>query len=582
MSFFWRTVSLFIIILICSTLFDLYKITFSQKEGLVDVLLLLGILVGALILLLFFSRKKAPSASRIEVADREEAVESYQPVWDTIQIIRMKRNDETKWQNAKSWLGGLPSIDPKKWPRNPESGLPLHHIAHVDLTELPYDQNIPNLPKEGTLSFFADTELEDDDIAAAVVYTSANNNFSPTLPPDDCPPLHGENWGYSLKCAPNKADAARVFRRWPIEFILVPLGKNVIEFGPAPSSIHIFSDADTVDWQAGKLIDKIAPSDMPWQALVNFQQHFQKAKASFPACYEEYSEEIDGYIEKVAAEAMPHEPGSLIGISSDKVNMDIIELRKLTDRYQEASARKISPMRDSVLAAFREMQNSSLEVQSRIPEDVIEYLRWEQVNTIPSSQYPWETVTRLMNSYKQSLNGFKNRDRDIEELKPAHDMVSKWSILASKHNAHLPIGPVVESLEMEMEQLRKECKIRPEYGDGTSALRATASEVYLDMMVSSQDIYEKIPALIRSYFDNNRRRSAWDSDSNNVHTMFGQFQMVQSSPDEFGDDIPLIQLQSDDMMDWCWGDVGSIAIGISPKDLKKAKWHKAWGLFQGH
>lgn len=563
-------------------MFDLYKILFSQKEGLKDVLLLLSVLVCTLVLLIIISKKKAPRASRIEVADRIEITESFQPVWDTIQIIRMKRNSEAKWQNAKSWLGGLPTIDPTKWPRNPESGLPLHHIAHIDLTELPCDSNIPNLPEDGTLSFFADTELEDDDIAAAVVYTSANSNFSPTAPPKDCPPLHGENWEYSLKGAPNEAEAARVFRRWPIEFILIPIGENAIEIGPPPSSIHIFSNADTVDWQAGKLLDQIAPSDMPWQALANFRHHLQNARKSFPECYEDYNEEVDKLLEKVEAEAMLHEQDSLIGISGEKLNLDIIELRKLTDKYQQGRARKISPMRDAVLSAFREMQNSSQEVQSFISDDINEYLSWEQVNTIPCNQYPWETVSRLMNSYKQSLNGFRNRDRGIEELQPAHNMISKWSTLAGKHNPYLPIGSDVETLEIEMEQLRKESNIRPGYGGGTSALRAAASEVYLDMMVSSQDIYEKIPTIIRSYFDNHRRRSAWDGDNNNVHTMFGQFQMVQSSSDEFGDDIPLIQLQSDDMMDWCWGDVGSIAIGISPKDLNKAKWHNAWGLFQGH
>jgi len=261
---------------------------------------------------------------------------------------------------------------------------------------------------------------------------------------------------------------------------------------------------------------------------------------------------------------------------------DIIKLSELTVRYPSGRARNLSPMRDAVWSAIRELQGKGTVDESHFPEYVNEYLSWERSNSQPHSLYPWETVVRLMNSYKQSLNGYSNRSRNSEELQPARDMITKWEAIASQQDLSQPIGPAVEALEVEMDHLQKECNIRPEYGDGTSAIRAAATEVYLDMMAGSHTDYQNIPSPIRSYVNTYRRSSAWDYEENNVHTMFGEFAMAQSSPDDFGEDIPLLQLQSDDMMSWCWGDVGSVAFGISPKDLKNHKWQNAWGLFQGH
>ena len=58
---------------------------------------------------------------------------------------------------ANSYLGGLPKLpDDMAWPENPETGFALHHLAQIDLSEMPRIDADPNLPQAGMLWFFAD------------------------------------------------------------------------------------------------------------------------------------------------------------------------------------------------------------------------------------------------------------------------------------------------------------------------------------------------------------------------------------------------------------------------------------------
>jgi uncharacterized protein YwqG len=63
-------------------------------------------------------------------------------------------------KGSPSKLGGLPTLPPEiKWPRQQQSGTPLHFLAQIDLSRLPPISGVPSasgLPKSGMLFFFAD------------------------------------------------------------------------------------------------------------------------------------------------------------------------------------------------------------------------------------------------------------------------------------------------------------------------------------------------------------------------------------------------------------------------------------------
>ena len=397
---------------------------------------------------------------------------------DSIVLARKARDDEDKWQAARSWLGGLPTIDPGNWPRSNETGLPMHHLAQIDLAELPRGRKLPMLPKSGSLSFFADTQVEDDDLEVAVIFTSGRQQGALAEPPSDCTALGGNQWYYERfnHGYADQVEAPRVCRRWPIEFLHATLGDDAEAFdesyngemdrlvGPAPKGLHLFEHGQWRD---------LATGVFPWAVVQRITNDVRYAM----------SEHNDG-------------------------------------------------------RAFK--------------------------------PYPWVTDTPEAHEAK-----WQARD---SELSGARAFIRRWSAELQGRDLFDPLGEVGAIFEQDVLEVYRTVSLR--FGGGTSPIRDAASEVYRDMLVGPRDVFERIPGDIRNYLMHDRRRSGWGE---TMHQMFGVGPHVQYDPDEFdGSEVLLLSIQSDDMMSWCWGDVGQISFRISSFDLRLRRWHKAWGLFEGH
>jgi hypothetical protein len=134
----------------------------------------------------------------------------------------MHKNELNKQREAAIWfrreadenmsltkLGGLPTLPLGiEWPRQHQSGSPLHFLAQVDLSRLPSTplngaSNAPTLPKSGLLFFFADMveEMLWNDNGGPFATTRvifADQTGSERAPPHDLPEvLHsfGEHAG---------------------------------------------------------------------------------------------------------------------------------------------------------------------------------------------------------------------------------------------------------------------------------------------------------------------------------------------------------------------------------------------------
>jgi uncharacterized protein YwqG/Lon protease-like protein len=104
---------------------------------------------------------------------------------------------------SSSKLGGLPSMPSDlEWPKQHQSGAPLHFLAQVDLSHLPATPledvpGAPRLPKSGLLFFFADMEEEMvwDDNGGPLANTRvifASHAGPERSPPDGLPSIgHG-------------------------------------------------------------------------------------------------------------------------------------------------------------------------------------------------------------------------------------------------------------------------------------------------------------------------------------------------------------------------------------------------------
>lgn len=155
-----------------------------------------------------------------EVLDREQ-----QPG------ILLKRHwpiGEVPVQN--SWLGGVPKLpEGVDWPVNPDTGFALHHLAQIDLSEMPLPEDGPQLPRRGTLWFFADINEEmcwDEGPGtghSAVLYSDQETagcafaTVPDTLPEVDHEEtrMTGPGWAF-------RPPRRHLYERWPVTGHLVP------------------------------------------------------------------------------------------------------------------------------------------------------------------------------------------------------------------------------------------------------------------------------------------------------------------------------------------------------------------------
>lgn len=388
------------------------------------------------------------------------------PQPDPVFLLRKVRDDEEAWQSAKSWFGGLPAIEPDRWPRSPRSGLPLYHLAHIDLSEVPHGREKPKLPSAGTLSFFLDPRFEDDKPECAVIYCELNSTSQLKLAPPELPPLLDE---YGRPVHLKEGGAAQTYRRWPMQFFLgnakaEDMADNLPE---TPESIHFFPEHLMPDFDVGQL---------PWDAVPRILSQLQA------------------------------------GLS-----------------YHDGR-------------------------KGIVPE-------------------PWLKMTQEEYDQKWLSNNSK--------MQAVRDLVDRWTEKFVDAERWSPMGSELAKLfDAEIADVRRTSGIHIGYGSGTSALRDAASNSYRDMLTETHEIYERIPANIREYLEAGRRASGWSHAA--PHQMFGYGGLVQSEPEDFGDNILLFSASSDDMLSWMWGDVGVVCFFIAPSDLAAKRWDKAWAHFEGH
>ena len=71
-------------------------------------------------------------------------------------LSRRIRKAGGSWNDARSWFGGNPRLAGMRWPRHPQKGHALIHLAQIDLVEASRHAGQGVLPASGWLSFFHD------------------------------------------------------------------------------------------------------------------------------------------------------------------------------------------------------------------------------------------------------------------------------------------------------------------------------------------------------------------------------------------------------------------------------------------
>jgi hypothetical protein len=392
-----------------------------------------------------------------------------------VALVRQARRAVDVTRDGTSWLGGLPALGAQDWPRAPD-GVPLHHLAQIDLASMPPGHVPPEAPREGSLCFFLGTAKTTAD-HHRVLHVPAGIR-TPTPPPRDLPALFADpDWGYYIT-GHTLADAPRVFPRWPVDFHPLPAGiadSAAVMAATFPDTKSSLLTADTYA--------KAAPAlARPWlwdtaQRVVN----------------------------------------SLI-LAGEDATQAIADARKRVADFGERYEAELSFMVENETAFRRYVQAAEKWVAGRDPFTPM----------APDDIALLETL--------------------FAQIKTPQNRLPSYALFYRYSRGHM------------------------------NRLRDARNATLMTLAQAEPAVYDLLPEVVKADLDTHHRlpsQGRW-------HQMFGHGTDVQGAPELHAHDHLLLQLHSDSLLHWMWGDMGVVQFWISTDDLAAERWDKVAMTIEGH
>jgi uncharacterized protein YwqG len=201
-----------------------------------------------------------------------------------------------------------------------------------------------------------------------------------------------------------------------------------------------------------------------------------------------------------------------------------------------------------------------------------------------TSEIPWEAARRVVVAVQNSARFNPARDlepgiaaklKDIaggarRRQEAERAFLDQWQPLIAQNDPYaLMSEDQVQSFIDTIWTLRRSKTLSPRIGYRATNLDEAGGNVYLEMLLGSRDMYEKIPSQVRDRIHNEWRQCLYDG----THQIFGQGRDPQGYLEQFDDHLMLLELNFDPMMNWDWGDLGLIQFFITPEDLAARNWN---------
>ena len=452
-------------------------------------------------------------------------------VSESVSVVLRRQVPPGAAESARSWLGGLPRMpDGVEWPRSissedPHQGeRPLHFLAQICCSDLPRELWGGLGPREGWLLVFIDPNQGCPDGSDAFRIMHLPQLGPEREAPQDLGPVHdGVYAGGSYDWLPREA-VPSVWRRWPVDIVSFPnvLHRNERHSFATPEdfAVKLYGGAPVFPYQD---LDAVPP--------YTFGQALRAVRALATSMRTE-----------PRAKRGNQDAHEILGAESslDQLRESLTIQLATAVEWAESDYRTLTVDQLKRTLALVESCDTVKRLQQRLEHDLEQRKRWrlsvaedcdevaaqlaERPPETPFSRHDWDQLqSRFAGKEFHSFELFITRDGEATQLN-LHER-------SDQANLAIPKGTTEEALAD---------WLNPE----------TRSRVPAD----------RLPDLEAA------ARSLW---SNRPHRMGGYHDGVQSDAIEGPqNELLLLQIASDNGMDWCWGDVGAYYFWIRPQQLE--------------
>lgn len=388
------------------------------------------------------------------------------------------------------------------------NGEALHLLAQIDCETLSALKPDLGFPAVGSLVFFAN--ITEWPYDGKVIYVPTPAGGPATVAPDDLLPLYGDEWHIYSK-GYERNTAPKKYARWPVDML---------------------------------------PFDLPRSALVynNFTEGLSKDKVTSKAvALLPGAQGIDDATTYSLGDYLPNGEDPWLWDTAQRFAAAL----RVTSEYLPDHIQQLKTRLEDYLAGpkpknrhkFTKQQLNEMKEKSR-----------------HSSAY-YQAKLDAINSQKEGFDQFVG-------------MVTEW---ADIHDAWTPMP------KQDLQTFNDFSTMVFGYGTGdrapvfkdiynTPAVYLDLSDIVNDtlrnIITGPQEVYDLLPEKVKSEVDHRcliGREEEW-------HQMFGIGHEIQSETSENQDKYMLLQIHSDKLMGWMWGDVGIIKYWITPENLKNGRW----------
>lgn len=441
--------------------------------------------------------------------------------------------------DRNSWLGGLPRLpDSIAWPEHPRTGLALHHLAQIDLAEMPRVDTLHGLPETGMLWFFADIDEEldwpvgPDQSPTRVLYHPKSTRELPMRQvPANLPEVAHKPGEMTAHPVYLRSSAFPVYPRWPVSgHLSLTWDQDEFPEGAGWGSGYEEALAARMEAERAAILGP-KPDDKPSKA-VPFRFEQDDKGISRPVYEPNQEHGTFPYNHALGAEVMMQ-----------------VRHEAVCQQIRDEQTKKFFPVQ---LQEQRE-NYTSLQKYTDSPDYA------EKTKRISQSIANYEEAIEVANRQLATLGEvIETLDALIASLEVQGGAEALKPALQQKFDEAFQAYCMLNVLKIDPVKLVAKCRLRIlQRSIDAPELQATLPANYLGGMANSY--------------------SSWSGYAE--HYLLGA-KGVSSNP-TLGKGVRLAQFDSDYGLNFMFCDCGIIDFWIDPDDLKNGYWDRAWAATAG-